>query len=248
MFSPHAACLSCGRTGVRITRETEICALCWQNPITRAKFIEYSRRILPIAMDVCPHPPQSPEKVEWMAKRFEDGLSCFSPLDATFEGQKPGCVQPRTKAEVWALPKLRIRGVERDGKFFRARPFWLHRKRKLGAFVNADQATAVVRRFWNETLGVFAELGGRMGQYLPDELAEKLPMKDNKPAGSTIADKAAKRDRKKLTRCSKAEPLEEGGLLPPVESEDKYADQKAEPSKVDEKEKPEYPRLWKVAG
>lgn len=245
MFSPHIACLACGRTGVRITRISEICALCWSDPTTRAKYRAFACRDIPVAPDVCPHPPGTAEKIQWMADRWEDGFRPDSPKDATFDGQIPGCLQPPSeRPEVFALPKLRTRGVEKDGKHYRARPWWLGKKNKLGAFEKWEHAEAVVRRFWIEKLGLFWELGGYMGNYFvnaPDGGKEPLaefdrghpdvPVTSLKPSVAKKYDQALKSNKTKLDRRSKAEPLTDGGIF----------------RKNDKEEIPRL-KIWRVAG
>lgn len=140
-----------------------------------------------------------------MATRFAEGFDLYSVLDAKMD-DRVGVVQPNDRPEVFALPKLRIRGIEKDGTNWRARPWWLGRKHRLGTFKRWEAAEAVVRRFWVERLGLFFELGGYMGNYLIDADAKDVPIcrrrrRSNKPNKGI------------RVKHSRAEPLPDGGIF-----------------------------------
>lgn len=253
----EAWCACCERKGVHISPIAGICKKCWnKGPETIQEYWEplaYKKRLLD--PDPCPFPPGTPEKLEWMADRASAGFQIFNKeLDATSDGAMPGRVQPRERPEVFALPKLRIRGVERDGKHWRARPFWLHRKEVLGSFDTKHEAEAVVWQFWVRTLGIFAMLGGKMGNYFRPEIvrdpenADKypdVPVLSPKPPGSVEADMAMKRDRRKILRPGKKK-ASPGKVKPTPRP--KYDKPLKGPEKIDKEEKPAYPRLYRVAG
>lgn len=174
------ACLCCGRSGVPIGLLYTLCRPCWDIPANRC---ERYRTHLSEPEVACPYPPGTPEKVAWMQARVADGFSPCSPLDSDFEGHGAGCLQPRLAAEVFSLPSLRIRGVERTEYGWRARPAWEHERHYLGVFRTRKEAEAVVRRFWIDEMGLFFELGGAMRYYLLSILAAKL--------GSLDADESA---------------------------------------------------------
>lgn len=167
---------------------------------------------MPLPDEVCPYPPGTEEKIQWMINRVADGCNPNHPLDPTFEGFEPGCLQPTEKTEVFALPRLRLRGIERDGIHWRARPRWLGKKQRLGSFHTPEAAEAVTRRFWIDTLGIFWLMGGRMGGYIVDSKKPDAPPFSDGPTGKDKADAELRKARKPL-KCSKAKPLESGGLF-----------------------------------
>lgn len=205
MQSDDLACLSCGAVGVPIAPRAQICGQCWQSPDKRSA---YRCRELPVAPDICPHPPGTAERIAWMATRAEEGYSIFNSLDRTFEGTT-AAIPPQRRQEVFALPELRIRGVERDGIFFRSRPYWLHRKWCLGSFRTVEQAEAVVRRFWIDRLHLFWMLGGRMGLFFVNEEAPDPPV----PKYQDPARKAIRSARRGGLKTSRAKPARNGGLF-----------------------------------
>lgn len=171
---------------------------------------------MPVASDICPHLPKSAAKIAWMAARVAAGFDPFSPMDAKVkDDSKPGCIQPEDRPEVFALPRLRIRGVERDGKYYRARPFWLHRKHPLGAFQTQEGAEAVVRRFWIDTLGLFWMLGGKMGACIVEPDAPDVPPISPKPSGERESRRLVTRQQHRMRRPrrSRVNPSDSSGLF-----------------------------------
>lgn len=181
--------MHCGRYAKEIGRIgpiSGICSICFACPGLAET---YRCRELPTAHEICPHPPGSPEKVAWMAARVGEGFSPFSPADSTFDGARPGCTQP-AQTEKFSLPVLRVKGVEKFGRYYRARPAWEGKRVSLGLYRTVEEAEAAARRFWVEQLGMWAELGGAFRHFRlrsPCPMTAKRPrQKRGKPNGPKL--------------------------------------------------------------
>lgn len=153
------ACISCGASGVPLGRTYRLCRVCFDDPIIRRGHLNKPSEIDP---GICPYAPGTPEKIAWMTNRVTEGYAPCSPLDMTFDGSVPGIIQPTTRPEMFALPMVRTRGVERTKYGWRARPAMDGQKWDLGVFRTRQEAEAVANRFWVDKLGLFAPLGSHM--------------------------------------------------------------------------------------
>ena len=101
-----------------------------------------------------------------MRERALAGYGIFHPDDGTFDTAAPGVVQPSRWPEVYALDRARVRGVEKSGKRFLARPMFEGRRYCLGEFDRREDAERVTEAFWLQHLGIFWALGGYMRFHL----------------------------------------------------------------------------------
>lgn len=140
-----------------------LCRACLKDDDARQKHL-YDER--PVAPEPCPYAPGTAGKILWMAERAKHRVQLFHKRDSTFDKHRPGIIQPPTWPEVYALPKLRVRGIERRHGMWIVRPMWEHKKHYLGQFTNESDALEAARRFWVHHLGLFWELGGAMRFYI----------------------------------------------------------------------------------
>lgn len=156
-------CRACGARA-RVGKVYRLCRTCWDHKPTRKEWlVDYD---LPLDDQVCSYVPGSKQKIARMRARVAMGLAPCMPGDVDMGAARPGEIAPRAEESSAPRAVYRVKGAERSRNYWRARPYCGGKKACLGSYSRKDECEAVLARFWREECGLFAMLGGAMGEWV----------------------------------------------------------------------------------